>query len=116
MILWLDAQLSPHLAPWIRAEFAIDALHIRDLSLRDAEDPTIFHRAREANAAVVTKDRDFISLLERLGPPPKVIWVTCGNTSNERLRSVFSSTLTDAFEMLRQGEILVEISEPLEPV
>ena len=33
---------------------------------------------------MITKDRDFVELLGRLGPPPKIIWITCGNTSNTR--------------------------------
>ena len=57
---------------------------IRDLDLREAEDPDIFYKAREADAIVITKDRDFVELLGRLGPPPKIIWITCGNTSNAR--------------------------------
>ena len=42
--------------------------------------------AREAGAIVMTKDGDFIELLAQHGSPPQVVWVTCGNTSNERLR------------------------------
>src|SRR5215813_521664 len=54
----------------------------------DSEKPTkdlvIFHAAREADAAVMRKDGDFVLLLERFGPPLQVPWVTRGNTSNAR--------------------------------
>ncbi len=46
MILWLDAQLSPAIAEWLRMRFDLDALAVRDLGLRDAEDPEISAAAR----------------------------------------------------------------------
>ena len=41
MTLWLDAHISPQLAPWIHDTFGIDVRHVRDLNLREAEDPDI---------------------------------------------------------------------------
>jgi len=41
MTLWLDAHISPQLAPWIQDTFGIDVFHVRDLDLREAEDPDI---------------------------------------------------------------------------
>lgn len=111
MILWIDAQLSPALAPWIRANFGIETYAVRDLGLRDAKDPEIFLAAREAGAVVMTKDSDFIVLLERFGPPPRVLWLTCGNTSNLKLREILGRNLLLAREMLESGERVVEISE-----
>ena len=86
MILWLDAQISPRLRPKIRREFKIEVVHVRDLGLREAEDPKIFDEARRAKAVVLTKDEDFVILVERLGPPPQIIWLTCGHVSNARLK------------------------------
>jgi predicted nuclease of predicted toxin-antitoxin system len=80
--LWLDAQLSPQLARWLFERFRLEATCVRDVGLRDSEDEAIFFAAREANAVVVTKDHDFVLLLDRFGPPPSVLWITCGNTSN----------------------------------
>lgn len=111
MTLWLDAHISPKLVPWIHETFGVDVLHIRDVELRQAEDQDIFHKARTADAVVMTKDRDFVELLERLGAPPKVIWITCGNSSNSHLKTIFLRTLADAFTLLKQGEHLVEISD-----
>lgn len=111
MTLWLDAHISPHLADWIRDTVGSVVVHVRDLGLNEAEDSLIFSGAREADAIVITKDRDFVELLSRLGPPPKVIWCTCGNTSNDRLMTILSKTLPDALKLLNQGEGLVEISD-----
>ena len=111
MIVWIDAQLSPALAPWIRETFGFDAYAVRDLGLRDAKDLEIFLAAREAQAIVLTKDSDFIDLLQRLGPPPLVIWLTCGNTSNRRLREILEGRLVQALEILARGETVVEIRD-----
>ena len=111
MKLWIDAQLSPALANWISENFAnIEATAVRDLGLRDAEDPVIFFSARKAEAAVMTKDSDFLELQKRLGAPPKIIWVTCGNTSNARLKEILAIHLQKAVELLEGGENLVEIT------
>jgi len=112
MTFWLDAQLPPAVAAWITATFGVDARAVRDLGLRDAKDPDIFQAARTAQVVMMTKDRDFVELLERLGPPPQVLWVTCGNTTNARLRDILTASLPAAIRLLEQGERLVEISDP----
>jgi len=99
------------LAKWITENFAtIEATAVRDLGLRDAEDSVIFFSAREADATVMTKDSDFLELQRRLGAPPKIIWVTCGNTSNARLKEIFATNLKQAIQVLESGETLVEIT------
>ena len=73
MKLWLDAQLPPLLAGWINAQgCGLQVIAVRDVGLRDASDPLIFRAAREAGVVVITKDRDFIRLLDEQGPPPQV--------------------------------------------
>lgn len=97
MTIWVDAHLSP-------------AIALRDLGLRDAEDTEIFEAAKAQEVIVMTKDSDFVDLVDRLGAPPQIIWLTCGNTSNARLREILRETLSRAIELLVAGEILVEIS------
>jgi predicted nuclease of predicted toxin-antitoxin system len=109
MTLWLDAQLSPRIARWVADTFGFAATPVRDLNLRESEDGQIFFAAREAQAIVITKDSDFVDLLERHGSPPKIIWLTCGNTSEAALKEILSSTLTKAIELLEAGDDLVEI-------
>jgi predicted nuclease of predicted toxin-antitoxin system len=70
VILWIDAQLSPALVRWVSDTFGVAAHAVRDLGLREAKDLGIFHAAREAGAVVMSKDSDFVLLLERFGPPP----------------------------------------------
>lgn len=110
MMIWVAAQMSPAIAAWISSNFAVNAVAIRNLGLRYSEDKEIFEAARRENAIVMTKDSDFVLLLDRLGAPPQVIWVTCGNTSNARLKEILTSTLPKALELLNSGEELVEIN------
>jgi predicted nuclease of predicted toxin-antitoxin system len=109
MIIWTDAHLSPAIAVWITANFDLTAFSLRDLGLRDAEDSEIFSAAKDQEVIVMTKDSDFIDLVNRFGAPPQIILLTCGNTSNARLKEILGSTLIEALEFLRTGEILVEI-------
>lgn len=109
-MLWLDAQISPHLATWITDTLGVPATAVRDLGLRDAKDIDIFQAARAAHAIILTKDADFAHLLVQHGPPPKVLWLTCGNTSNEHLRRILRSSLKSALDMLDSGETIVELA------
>ncbi len=110
MTLWLDAHLSPSLAPWIAGQFGIDAVAVRDVGLRDAGDMEIFTAARKADAIVLTKDADFPFLLSQHGTPPKVIWLTCGNTSNDSLKRILADKLPAVLKLLASGEEIVEIT------
>jgi predicted nuclease of predicted toxin-antitoxin system len=110
MMIWVDAQLSPFIADWICSELKLNSKAIRDLGLRDANDEDIFNKARIAEAIIMTKDIDFKILQDRLGAPPKIIWLTCGNTSNRRLKEILTSHLNDAIELLNSDDSIVEIS------
>ena len=110
MTIWIDAQLSPAIAIWIKESFAVEAMALRDLGLRDATDRQIFAAAQQARAVVMTKDSDFVELVSRYGAPPQVIWLTCGNTSNARLKEILTTTLPQAMALLDAGEPLVEIN------
>ena len=109
-MIWVDAHISPAVAKWISAELGHPAQPVRDLGLRSAKDKDIFAAARLANAIVMTKDADFAEMVERLGPPPSVIWLTCGNTSDAALCDLLRPTLPRAIELIGRGDRLVEIS------
>jgi predicted nuclease of predicted toxin-antitoxin system len=109
MTVWLDAHLSPGLARWLSDTFDLAAVPVRELGLRGAEDDEIFFAARKAADVVITKDVDFITLLERHGSPPKIIWLTCGNTSDASLREILTAKFREALALLVSGENLVEI-------
>jgi predicted nuclease of predicted toxin-antitoxin system len=69
----LDQNLSPKLIRKL-ADILPQLETVYDHDLVGASDPYIFEWARNAKfAAVVSTDRDFVHLVGRLGPPPKVI-------------------------------------------
>lgn len=111
MIIWIDAQLSPLLVPWINETFCIEAKAVREIGLHHASDREIYACARKENVVMMTKDSDFLILLDELGPPPQVLWITCGNTSNKFLKDVLQETLLQAINLLKQGEAIVEIRD-----
>ena len=111
VIIWLDAHLSPSVARWISGTFVVECASARDLGLRDALDPPIFAAARAAGAVVMTKDADFPSMVERLGPPPRVIWLRCGNTSNAALKDLLIRELPGCIARLENGEAIIELGQ-----
>ena len=113
MTVWLDAQLSPALAPWFRQTLQVSAVAVRDLQLHEATDAAIFLAARAAKAIVLTKDADFVRLVEQRGPPPQVVWITCGNTSNAVLTRLIAGSWSTVSALLGSGEALVELRGPL---
>jgi predicted nuclease of predicted toxin-antitoxin system len=110
---WLDAQLPPTLAGWMAERFGLIVVPVRALGLRDASDEDIYAAAQRADVVVTTKDVDFVRLQERLGPPPRLVWLTCGNTSNAVLRTLLARHWTAVAGLLDRGNPLVEVG-PLE--
>ena len=109
MTLWFDAHLSPRTARWVGERFDLTAKPLRELGLRAADDSVIWAAARMSQVVLVTKDADFEELLRKYGPPPQIIWLTCGNTSEARLKEVFEDRLEETLALLAGGEPLVEI-------
>jgi predicted nuclease of predicted toxin-antitoxin system len=111
LLVWIDAQLPPALAGWLRTEHGADAVHVEELGLHRARDPVIFAAARGQDRVVVvlTKDDDFRKLLGQHGPPPRVVWVRCGNVTNQELRRILCEAWPRTEVLLAAGEALVEI-------
>lgn len=65
--------------------------------------------ARQAGATIMTKDEDFVYLLEEMGSPPQIIWLTCGNTSNAELKRILNEAGNRTLSLLASAEPLVEI-------
>ena len=107
----MDAQISPDIAQWFGSTHGIEAVPLKDLGLRDAADRNIFLAAREAKVVVLTKDRDLVDLASQLGSPPQILWLTCGNTSNARLRAILMRAWPAAAILLEAGEKVVEVSD-----
>jgi len=111
VIYWIDAQLPPQLAKWLNLTFNVEAYALRDLNLRDAEDEHIFFKARQQGIVIISKDSDFVEMVLRLGIPPQLLWITCGNVTNRRLQSLLTQVFPRAQKLLASGEDVIEISD-----
>jgi predicted nuclease of predicted toxin-antitoxin system len=110
---WLDSQLPPELCPWLGVRFQVEAKHLLELGLLKAKDEELYAAGRRFNGIVImTKDKDFPELSRRLGPPPQILFLRCGNLSTLLLQSLLAVTFADALRKLERGEALVEIAIP----
>jgi len=57
----------------------------------------------------MTKDADFVRLVDQSGTPPHIILLVCGNTSNYQLKQILKGTFGRTLEWIRKGEPVVEI-------
>lgn len=112
MKLWLDQMLPQRLCSPIGEWTDCEVWHV---GTEYPEDEDIFLAARAADATVLTKDSDFVSLLERLGVPPQLIWLRVGNCSNQELERILKATLPTALELLEKGEPIVEVTGVVRP-
>jgi predicted nuclease of predicted toxin-antitoxin system len=109
MIIWLDAHLSPAIAEWISLQFAVPAIALRDLGLTTSTDRELLNAARLANAIVITKDADIAARADQIGTAPKLIWLSCRNTSVARLKEILIRSLDKSLELLDAGEQFIEV-------
>jgi predicted nuclease of predicted toxin-antitoxin system len=78
----VDAQLPPVLAAWLRAR-GHEAVAVRDIGLREADDKSIWSYAQSGNAIIVTKDEDFV-LVATAAPAVRVLWVRLGIRTTQK--------------------------------
>jgi predicted nuclease of predicted toxin-antitoxin system len=52
---------------------------VRLLGMVEADDQDIWQHAKTNDFIIVSQDADFADMATLYGPPPKVIWLRCGN-------------------------------------
>lgn len=57
----------------------------RLLGLAEANDRQIWEHAKINDFIIVSQDADFADMATLYGPPPKVIWLRCGNQPTEAI-------------------------------
>ncbi len=62
---------------------------VRLAGLETADDRAVWEFARSNGFTIVSQDSDFADMAAVFGPPPKVIWLRCGNQSNEFIEKLF---------------------------
>lgn len=99
MKLLLDQNLSRRLLAELSA-WIPDSTHVAAIDLDRAGDAEIWAYAKWHGYAILTKDADFLELSLLRGAPPKVVWINCGNISNQALLDLLKSHAEDIREFL----------------
>jgi Uncharacterized protein conserved in bacteria len=103
----VDAQLPPQLADWLRTR-GYEAWSLRELSLQQACDQTVWETAERLSAAIITKDEDF-ALMASVRPGPQILWVRSGNVVNRLLLAAFERAWPEVMAHFQSGARLVEL-------
>jgi predicted nuclease of predicted toxin-antitoxin system len=86
MKLLFDENLSPKL-PNCLSDLFPNSLHVRDVGMKETNDPIVWNYAKVNNLMIVSKDMDMHDLSLVFGNPPKVIWLRLGNCSTFQVES-----------------------------
>jgi predicted nuclease of predicted toxin-antitoxin system len=74
-------------------------------------DDSIWARATQTGAVIISKDEDF-SLMQIWFPEgPAVIWVRLGNLRRRELLKRFDSALSQLIAAIERGEKLIELAD-----
>jgi predicted nuclease of predicted toxin-antitoxin system len=112
--LLFDENLSPKLVVRLADSFP-NSLHVRDVGLQAANDPTVWEYARDNDLVIVSKDSDMHQRSFLFGAPPKVVWVRLGNCSTTDVENllrdhmnalnIFNSDEFASFLSLSRGDV-----------
>ncbi len=87
MKLLFDQNLSLKLCQCLVDLFP-DAAQVRKLGLDRADDRALWHYAKINGFVIVTHDSDFAHMAALYGPPPKIIWLRCGNRPTDAIETL----------------------------
>lgn len=104
MKLLFDQNLSPRL-PNLLAELYPESIHVRTVSLRDADDAIIWNYAKENGFVIVSKDSDFQQRSLLYGSPPKFIWLRVGNCPVKTIEDLLKQHILAITEFAEDDEV-----------
>lgn len=104
----VDNQLPAALARFLSAA-GHPAQHVLDVTLNEADDRPIWDYAKTHSLIVISKDEDFVHLVQRPGEAGRLLWVRIGNCRNESLLTAFESALAKIEQSFAAGQRLVEL-------
>lgn len=91
------------------ADQGYDAEHVVDIGFEAVADSTIWDRANDTGAVIVTKDEDFSRRRSVSVAGPSVIWLRIGNTTRSQLLQRVKPVFPDVIAAIEAGEVLVEV-------
>ena len=109
MKLLLDANISWKLVNKLIPIFG-ECAHVDYIGLNaPVVDLEIWNYAHKNDFIIVTKDQDFLDLLDVYGYPPKVVLIRTGNNSSHALFDLMVSTKEKIEELVNNNLGLLEI-------
>jgi predicted nuclease of predicted toxin-antitoxin system len=100
--LLFDQNLS-HRLPGRVADVFPQSAHIRLLGMERVSDTAIWQYAKLHQYVIVTQDSDFVERSKLYGPPPKVVWLRCGNSTPQRIEAILRANATQIFDLSRNN-------------
>lgn len=88
MIFLFDQNISFRVVKGLQ-KIGINALHVSDCGLYNADDKQIWEYAKINNQIIITHDDDFDNIFAINGFPPKIIKLNTGNLSNTQTIELF---------------------------
>jgi predicted nuclease of predicted toxin-antitoxin system len=77
---------------------------VRRAGLDCADDRTIWDFAKANGYTIVSQDSDFADMAALLGPPPKIIWLRCGNQTMDFIEHLFRDHAKALFDFEKDSE------------
>ena len=113
MKLLLDANISCKLIKALTPAFD-ECAHVDLIGLKvPADDKDIWNYALNNGYVIITKDNDFLDLLELKGFPPKVVLLKTGNNGSKALADLLLNAKSEIEDLENNGYGLLEIYGPL---
>jgi len=98
MKLLFDENLSFRLISLLSDVFP-DSVHVHKIGLGNASDENIWEHARQHGYTIVSKDSDFHERSLVRGFPPKIVWITRGNSSTEQIAGLLRANTVRISEL-----------------
>jgi predicted nuclease of predicted toxin-antitoxin system len=103
----IDAQLSPRLVEFLRTR-GCEAEHVSVVLTERTPDRDIVAYAERTGSVLVSKDADFVELIERRAKAP-LLWIRTGNTSHRLLVTRLGERWAFIVAELGAGKLIVEL-------
>ncbi|MET0572166.1 MAG: DUF5615 family PIN-like protein [Pedobacter agri] len=99
--IWTDTNISPIIAKWISEHTKFKTRSSYSLKLHSVQDLTIYKLAKiHGNIIIISKDSDFVEIIDWFGAPPKLILIKFGNCSNQIFWHKLKPLINSALEVL----------------
>ncbi len=102
------------MAKWLKEDFNVSAKSFNELNFQTEEDIIVFRKAvsRINIVVIATKDTDFIKLANDSSNPPKILYISIGNISNNKLKEIIYRRFKEVLKIFTEtNNYLIEIGK-----